>query len=168
MNGKKTIDKNNPGVILVRLPGFKAVSTGYHAVAEEDNLWALWSWMDQHKKLLPFGELKLQGGLDFVLTKNGKVSMICAIKDTVTDAELAPYEMVELKGGLYATAISHEGYSDSLLNNEDVIMKWLEGSNFIYDHEREIMGENINDDEEIFQGLGCYQFLKYVPVKLRT
>ena len=46
-------------------------------------------------------------------------------------------------------------------------MKWIDNSNFIYDNEREIMGENINDDEEIYKGLGCYQFLKYIPIKLR-
>ena len=158
--------KNNPGVILVRLPRYKAVTTGYHDVSNEDKLWALWKWIEDNDHLLPSGLLKY--GLDHVLTKDGKFSMICAVKADVTEADTSPYDIIEMKGGLYATAVSHESYCDSLRNTEDVIMKWLAGSKFVYDDEREIMGENINDDEEIFKGLGCYQFLKYVPIKSRT
>ena len=165
-NGKTAATVNNPGVILVRMPKFKAVSTGYYTTADEDKLWALWGWIDQHEDIIPFDELKLHGGLDFVVTNNGKFSMICAIKDDVTETDVAPYKMVEFKGGLYATAISHASYSDSLMNDDDTIMNWIKNSNFEYDNEREDMGENINDDEEIYQGLGCYQFLKYVPIKI--
>jgi len=155
-------------VILVRVPNFKAVSTGLYAVADEDNLWALWKWIDENEHLVPFGKRLTTYGLDFVLTKNGKFSMICAVNDDVTEADLDPYELVEFKGGLYATAISHESYNYSLTNGGDKIMHWIEDSNFFYDDEREIMGENINDDEEIYKGLNCYQFLKYVPIKLRS
>jgi len=35
------MDKINPGVILVRLSKFKAVSTGYHTAANENKLWKL-------------------------------------------------------------------------------------------------------------------------------
>ena len=159
--------ENVPTVTIVRIPKFKAVSTGYYTVEEDNRLWDSWfNWIDEHENLLPWG--LLPHGLDFALTKNGKLSKICAIKDDVKKTDVAPYEIIEMKGGLYATAISYESYSDSLLKFEDRIMKWLKNSNFIYDEEREIMGENINDDEEIYKGLECYQFLKYVPIKLRT
>jgi len=154
-------------VILVRVPSFKAVSTGYHAVADENKLWVLWNWIDENEHFVPFGKRLTTYGLDFVLTKNGKFNMICAVNDDVTEGDLAPFELVKFKGGLYATAISHESYNDSLTNSGDKIMHWIEGSNFIYDDAREVMGENINDDEEIYKGLNCYQFLKYVPIKLR-
>jgi len=159
------LDKKNQQVVIVKMPRFKAVSTGYHAASDENKLWDLWNWIEEHEHLLPWG--LTPHGLDFVLTKNGHFSMICAIHDHVTEAELTPYEQVEFKGGLYATAISHDSYSTSLTTDKNGIMAWIEGSNFLYDDEREIMGENINDDEEIYKGLNCYQFLKYVPIKLK-
>jgi len=160
-------DNNHPGIVIVRLPKFKAISTEYHNSADENKLWALWGWMDEHENLLP-SERPTPYGIDFVLTKNGMFSMICAVSDKATEADLAPYKCIEFVGGLYATAISHAGYCDSLTENDDNIMTWIESSNFLYDDTREIMGENINDDDEIQKGLGCYQFLKYVPIKLRS
>ncbi|MCL2406777.1 MAG: MerR family transcriptional regulator [Defluviitaleaceae bacterium] len=153
---------------LVRLPKFKAVSTGYHTAADEDRLWSLWAWIDKNEHVIPFKKHLTKYGLDFILTKDGKFSMICAVNDDINKTDLAPYELIEFKGGLYATSISHEGYDESLLNGASKIMRWIENSNFTYDNERQIMGENINDDEEIQKGLKCYQFLLYVPIKLRV
>ena len=42
MNNEKAQCNNNyPGVTLVRLPRFKAVSTNYYDAADENKLWAL-------------------------------------------------------------------------------------------------------------------------------
>ena len=106
-------------VILVRMPSFKAVSTGYHPLADEDNLWVLWNWIDENEHLVPFGKGLTTYGLDFVVTKNGQFSMICAVNDDATEADLAPFRLIQFKGGLYATAISHESYNDSLANSRD-------------------------------------------------
>ena len=50
---------------------------------------------------------------------------------------------------------------------ENKILKWLEGTNFILDRERDIMGNMTYNDDEIIKGLGYEQLQRYVPIKLK-
>jgi len=92
------LDSHNPGVILVRMPKFKAVSNGYYTDPHDDKLWTLWKWIDENENLLPWGLWAF--GLDFMLIKNDKFNHICAVKDDVTKSDVSPYELIEFEGGL--------------------------------------------------------------------
>ena len=45
--------------------------------------------------------------------------------------------------------------------------RWLEGTNFVMDKDRELMGHMIYVDDEIKEGLGYHQMNLYAPIRLK-
>ena len=156
-----------PTVTVVRIPKFKAITSGFHAIEDDGFFGAIWDWELENESILPPLE-NFTFGSDFYILKNGKYNLISAINDDVTEAQTTPFEIIDFKGGLFASAICVYRDNDSLEKVEDKIMKWIDSSNFIFDNERNVMGQLVYEDEEIYKGLGYRQFLKYVPIKLRT
>ena len=54
--------------------------------------------------------------------------MDLAVEDWVTEADTAPYELIEFEGGLYATAVSVAGDDDISGRVYGDIKTWIENS----------------------------------------
>lgn len=166
----ENLDKKVPDVMVVRIPGFKAVTSG-------DQLWGdifeNGGYMNQLWKHLHLYQSVIFDCFDFLLPKNDKAEWICAVKNGVTDADVSPLKLINFPGGLYAMAVSIDEDDDSIHKVQDKICRWIESTNFELDKSRDFMcnmpyleeGDAANKDIE--KGLGYKQLQRYVPIKLK-
>ena len=89
--------------------------------------------------------------------------------DGVPAADVAPYELIEFEGGLYAAAMSVDGDDDIGNRVHAGILKWIEYSGFELDERpgHRAMGHMLNPTEEIKKALGYDQMDLYVPIRIR-
>ena len=156
------LDKKVPDIIVVRIPKFRAMTTGL--VSWDKVMDTGIDMYEYHKDLVtPI----IFDGHDFLYGKDGKAAWIWRVKDGVTEADTHPFKITEFQGGLYAVAVSVDGDGESHDKVREKTAKWLEGTNFVIDNDREMMGHMIYVDDEIKQGLGYEQMALYAPIKLR-
>ena len=164
------LDNKIPDVMVVRIPRFKAVTSG-------DQLWGdifeNGGYMNQLWKHLHLYKSVIFDCFDFLLPKNDKAEWICAVKEGVTDAEVSPLNLIDFPGGLYAMAVSIDEDDESINKVQNKIFRWLESTNSELDNSRDFMcnmpyldeGDIANKDIE--KGLGYKQLQRYVPIKLK-
>ena len=161
------LDKKIPDVMIVRIPAFRALETGYWTFAD-DELWSLMGWADNHSHFL---KTVIFDCYDFLARgtgeNDGKFKFIDAVTDELTQADAPEFQLTQFPGGLYAMAVSMDGDDESIMKVEDKILKWLAGTNFMYDESRDIMGHMAYNCEDIKQGLGYEQLQRYIPIKLK-
>jgi len=156
------LDKKIPDVMIVRIPKFRAVTS--ELVPWEEVFGAFGQWVESHKH---FFKDVMFGSADFLTGKDDKMEWFWGIKDEITEADAAPYKIVEFQGGLYAVAVSIDGDGESHNNVRAKVDKWLETTNFAEDESLLKMGNMIYEDDEIKKGLGYHQMNLYLPVKLK-
>lgn len=164
------LDKKVPDVMVVRVPAFKAISSGNQ------------TWMDIFKKggymfqlwqYYPLYKQVMFDCVDFILPKNDKAEMICALKDDATIEDISPLSITDFPGGLYAMAVSIDEDDESIQKVHDKINRWIENTNFELDDSRDFMfnmpflDEENNFNNDIEKGLGYKQMQRYVPIKLK-
>ena len=157
------LDKKVPDIMIVRIPVFRAVSSG-RMTFEKLFSGGFGSWQQVHKHLF---KPVLFDAPDFLSGKDGIVEWIWAIKDEVTESDTRPYKIIEYPGGLYAVAVSVDGDGESHNRVRRKTEKWLEDTNFVIDSDRELMGHMIYVDNDIKEGLGYHQMNLYAPIKLK-
>ena len=157
------LDKKVPDVMIVRLPQFKAVTSGL-VTFEELFGGNFGPWEETHQHLF---KPIIFDSPDFMYGKDGKAAWIWALKDEITEADTYPYEIIEYPGGLYAAAVSVDGDGESHDRVRSKMEKWLESTNFVIDSDRELMGHMIYVDDEIRKGLGYHQMILYAPIQLK-
>jgi DNA-binding transcriptional MerR regulator len=157
------LDKKIPGVMIVRIPRFRAVISGYKDYNEVFELMS-WAWKKEHRD---FFKDVIFNCADFLKRKDGKFEYMLAVRDNISERETSPYKIEEFEGGLYALAVSIDGDDESINKVEDNIFKWLEGTRFEYDDRRDVMGQMTYCDDEIKKGLGYEQLQRYVPIKVK-
>ncbi len=157
------LDNKVPDIMIVRIPKFKAVTSGLMTF-EELFSGDFGPWQEAHNHLF---KPVIFNSPDFLYGKDGKAAWIWALKDDVTQADTHPYDIIEYTGGLYAVAVSVDGDGESHNRVRKKTEKWLESTNFIIDNDRELMGHMIYVDDEIKEGLGYHQMNLYAPIKLR-
>ncbi|WP_429146439.1 MerR family transcriptional regulator [Anaerotaenia torta] len=157
------LDNKIPDIMIVRIHRFRAVTSGLMTF---DELFGggFGPWQEAHNHLF---KPVIFDSPDFLYGKDGKAEWIWAIKDEVTETDTHPYKIIEYTGGLYAVAVSVDGDGESHDRVRSKMEKWLEGTNFIIDSDRELMGHMIYVDDEIKEGLGYHQMNLYAPIKLR-
>jgi len=162
------LDKQIPDVMIVKIPKFRAVSGDFGGLMG-------WAW---HKdRLKHYFKNIMFDCPDFVLSKGDKLEYMMAIRDNITEADTAPYEIFEFEGGLYAMAMSINEDRESIHKVEGKILRWLETTNFEYDNSRSVMGNlpyfsenpnnNKNEYDDILKGLGYLQLQRYIPIKIK-
>jgi DNA-binding transcriptional MerR regulator len=159
------LDKKIPDVFIVRIPKFRALTTGLVG----------WDTIFDMGGDAKANELSAQGlitpilfdAFDFLYGKDGKAAWIWRIKDEATEADTHPFEITEFQGGLYAVSASVDGDGESHDKVRAKTAKWLESTNFVIDNSRELMGHMIYVDDEIKKGLGYEQMALYAPIKLK-
>ena len=157
------LDNKVPDIMIVRIPKFRAVTSGIMTFKE---LFGgdFGPWQEDHNHLF---KPVIFDAPDFLCGKDGNAEWIWAVKDEVTEADTCPYEIIEYPGGLYAVAVSVDGDGESNDKVRSKTEKWLESTNFVIDGERELMGHMIYVDDEIKEGLGYHQMNLYTPIKLK-
>jgi len=162
------LDKKIPDVMVVRIPKFRAMTTGLIG----------WDKVFDMGSDAKASELEARGfiapilfdGHDFLYGKDGKAAWIWRIKDEVTQADTHPFEVTEFHGGLYAVSVSVDGDGESHDKVRSKTAKWLETTNFMIDNDREMLGHMIytrNRNPDIMKGLGYEQMVLYAPIKLK-
>ena len=165
MRASAKLDRKIPDVMVVRIPKFRAVTSGLTTFEElfgEGGEFEPWRKAHEHM-FRPF----IFDCPDFLYGKDGKVAWIWAVKDEVTAADAIPYEIIEYPAGLYAVAVSVDGDGESHNKVRDKTQRWLGSTNFVVDNEREWAGHMIYVDDEIKEGLGYHQMNLYIPIKLK-
>ena len=149
-------DRKIPGVMVVKLPGFRAVTSGNNADCD------FWEWMDNNRSLFK----------DIVWDTSefhyGDDEVIYAVHDHVTEADTAPYQIITFEGGLYAAAVCVGMDDESFTNINKKIVKWLSGTAFVQDEGRECLATVMFPHNDVRCGLGYHQLLRYVPITLAT
>ena len=152
-----------PDIIIVRIPKFRAVTSG--AMSYEDVFGKFQIWQEAHND---FFQPIIFDAPDFLCENNGSLEWIWRIKDEITEADTAPYEIIEHPGGLYAVAVSIDGDDESGNKVLQKIEKWIEKTNFVIDESRTTSVHMIYADYEIRKGLGYEQMNFYTPIKLKN
>lgn len=166
------LDKKIPDIMVVRIPGFKAVTCGDKTwgelFKEGGYMYQLWQYCHLYESVI-------FDCFDFLLPKNDKAEWICAVKDGVTDADISPFKLFDFPGGLYAMAVSIDEDNESIQKVEDKVCRWIENTNFELDKDRNVMfnmpylyedGRDIVY-KDIEKGLGYKQMQRYFPIKLK-
>ena len=148
------------------MPKFRAVTSGYRTFDDIFGENGFGKWQEAHRHLI---RDLLYASPDFMWGEDGKTVWVWAINDWVTEADTAPYEIIEFEGGLYAAAISVDGDDDICGRVYSGIKNWVETSGFDMDERygRQTLCHMPNPTEEIKKGLGYHQLDIFVPVKLR-
>jgi len=165
-----------PEATIVRIPKFRAVSSGYQDYDGAVNKFMGWLWRNG-PDTIPMANIIFDNG-DFMLYdgRNGdnNLNWVRAVQDSVTNNDVAPYGLSEFEGGLYAVAPSIDNDVESIIAVVGKTHAWVNTSGFIYDEDRghQNMKQMIyfSDDGEysdLLKGLGYVQTMIYVPVKLK-
>ncbi|SDX98020.1 DNA-binding transcriptional regulator, MerR family [Evansella caseinilytica] len=166
------LDKKIPDIMVVRIPGFRAVTVGEQSWEDMFKnggyMYQLWQHVHLYKNVI-------FDCFDFLLAKNDKAEWICAVKDGVTNADVSPFKLFDFQGGLYAMAVSIDEDNESIHKVEDKVRRWIESTNFQLDKDRNVMfnmpylyeeGRDIAY-KDIEKGLGYKQMQRYFPIKLK-
>ncbi len=166
------LDKKIPDVMVVRIPGFRAITSGDQPwgemFKEGGYMYQLWQHCHLYKSVI-------FDCFDFLLSKDDKAEWICAVKDGVTNADISPFTLFDFPGGLYAMAVSIDEDNESIQKVEDKVSQWIEGTNFELDKSSSVMfnmpylyedGRDIAY-KDIEKGLGYKQMQRYFPIKLK-
>lgn len=152
-----------PDIIIVRIPKFRAVTSG--AMSYEDVFGNFQTWQEAHND---FFQPIIFDATDFLCESSGSLEWIWRVKENITEADTAPYKIIEHTGGLYAAAVSIDGDDESGSKVFKKIEKWIEKTNFVIDDSRKTSVHMIYADDEIRKGLGYHQLNFYVPIKLKN
>jgi len=166
------LDKKIPDVMVVKIPSFKAVTTKEQSwedmFAHGGYMYQLW----QHVHLY---DPVIFDCFDFLISREDKAEWVCAVKESVTEQEVSPFELVDFPGGIYAMAVSIDEDNESLSKVESKVCRWIENTNFELDQSRDVMFnmpylyEDGRDPayQDIEKGLGYKQMQRYFPLKLK-
>lgn len=167
------LDKKIPDVMVVRIPKFKAVTSGVQTwedmFKEGGYMFQLWQHTHLYKSII-------FDCFDFLVSKNDKAEWICAVKDDVKNEDVDSFRLFDFPGGVYAMAVSIDEDNESISKVEEKVGRWIENTNFEFDKERDVMFnmpylyEEGRDPVymEIEQGLGYKQMQRYFPIKLKS
>ena len=156
--------------MVIRIPSFRAVTSGERTFEE---IFKKGGYMFQLWQHFPLYRPVIFDCLDFMLVNEDKATMICAVKEGVSEADVSPLELIDFPGGLYAMAVSIDEDDESIQKVQDKIFQWVEGTNFEVDKARNFMFNMPYLDEEnayqkdIEKGLGYRQMQRYVPIRLK-
>lgn len=157
------LDNKIPDIMVVRLPPFRAVTSG--RMSFEALFGSFMPWQEEHNHLfVPI----IFDSCDVLSGTGEEFEWFFAVGNNVTEVETQPYRIVMHPGGLYAAAVSIDGDGASHNKVRGKIAKWIEKTNFIYDDSRDFLGHMVYVDDEIKAGLGYHQMNLYTPIRLKN
>lgn len=166
------LNKKIPDIMVVRIPGFKAVTTG---IQSWDDMFKEGGYMNQLWQKCHLYKNIIFDCFDFLLYRDENAEWMCAVKDDVTDTDVSPLKLIDFPGGLFAMAVSIDEDDESIQKVEEKVRRWIENTNFEFDNSNNVMfnmpylyedGRDIAY-KDIEKGLGYKQMQRYFPIKLK-
>ena len=111
---------------LIEIPSFRAVSSGLKSFDEIFGENGFCRFVDVDNSHIIKKQIFDEAG--FLWHEDGKNVLIRAIKDEVTEAETAPYELIEFPGGMFLVATADELDNDDLEETVSCMMDWIKNS----------------------------------------
>ena len=158
----------------IEIPKFRAVSSGLKTFDEIFGEGGFSEWREANRHLIkdliyaPSDLLWHEG--DPKTYGVGQNIWIWAIHDDVTEADTAPYEIIEFPGGMYLVATGDEKDDADLNETVNCMMHWIHTSDvFQYgDFPKSGMCNMPNGGGAIDKALGIAQQQVFLPLKFRT
>lgn len=157
------------GVSVIEIPKFRAVSSGPDTFGNLFGESGFDQWVGAHQHL--FRDL-LYASPDFMWHEEDnldKTVWIWAVKDDVTEADTAPYEIIEYEGGIFVVATADETDHNDLNEVVSGMINWIENSDVFERDERpghrgmcHCIGCNVAN-----KAMGITQQEIFLPVKLK-
>ncbi|MCI8600180.1 MAG: hypothetical protein HFE45_01115 [Oscillospiraceae bacterium] len=155
---------------VIEIPKFRAVSSGEGTLGEIfGNPDGFSAWIASHRHLL---HKPLYEPVDFLWHEGCDINRsvwIWALREGVTAAEIAPYQILEFPGGLFLAATADENDNDDLNETVAGMRAWIAQSKvFEYGSFPESGMCNMpNPDGEGDKALGIAQQQIFLPLKPR-
>ena len=156
---------------IIEIPKFRAVSSGAKSLDEifgEGNTFNV--WIREHQNLLKEHIFEPQ---DFLWHEGGDINRsvwIFPVKEGVTEADTAPYEIIEFPGGIFLVATGDEKDNADLEETVNGMFAWISNSDvFEYgDFPKSGMCNMPNPDGAADQALNIAQQQVFLPLKFRA
>lgn len=152
---------------VIEIPKFRAVSSGLKTFDEIFGEGGFSQWQEAHCHLI---KDLIYASPDFMWHEGDKNVWIWAVNDNVTEADTAPYDIIEFEGGMYLVATGDENDGGDLNETVSCMMKWIETSDvFEYgDFPKSGMCHMPNGGGSIDKALGIAQQEIFLPLKFRS
>lgn len=115
---------------VIRIPAFRAVSSGPKTFEEIFGEGGYTQWVDDHRHLI---RDLLYAPADFLWHEGPRETwgrglnvLIHAIRDHVAEADTAPWPIIDFPGGLYLVATADENDPDDLNETVSCMLRWIE------------------------------------------
>ena len=153
---------------LIEIPSFRAVSSGLKSFDEIFGENGFCQFVDVDNSNIIKKQIFDEAG--FLWHEGDKNVLIRAVNDEVTEADTAPYELIEFPGGMFLVATGDELDNDDLEETIGCMMDWIKNSAvFEYgDFPKSGMCNMPNVDGAIDKALGIAQQQIFLPLKLRA
>ena len=158
----------------IEIKKFRAVSSGSKTLCELFGENGFDDWVQKHRHLLQEHMYEPTAFLwhedENITWESGRNIFALAIKDDVTQADVAPYEIIEFPGGMFLVATGDEIDNDDLEETIGCMRDWIKNSAvFEYgDFPKSGMCNMPNPDGAFDKALGIAQQQIYLPLKLRA
>ena len=158
---------------VIRIPAFRAVSSGEKTFDELFAQGGFIQWCEAHPELIkdliyePSDFLWHVG--DPSTYGSGLNVWIWALKDGITAADTAPYEITDFPGGIFLVATANENDPADIEETVSGMMEWIaESPVFEYgDFPQSGMCNMPAGDELVDQAMGIAQQQIFLPLKYR-
>ena len=155
------------GVRVIEIPPFRAVSSGLCGTEAMFGENGFDKWMQARGYLL---RDVFYAHPDFLWHEGDKSVWIWAVKDGVTEIDVAPYELVEYEGGMFVVATADENDGKDLNKTVKGMVKWIKKSEVFEQDERP--GHrgmcHMTGCGKIQKALGITQQEIFLPVKFKN
>ena len=157
------------GVRVFEIPKFKAMSSGFDT---HENVFGKFGPFQRGLQEIKPNMFKFSppyDAPDLAMFEDDKVNWFWAVEDWVTEADVAPYNLTEFEGGIYAVGVADENDLSDCGTVYNHIVKWVEEKeNFELDDRpgHRVMCHRIGCDE-IQKALGMAQQEIFVPIKIK-
>jgi hypothetical protein len=158
----------------IEINKFRAISSGLKTLNELFGKNGFNDWVNERRHILkdhPYEPVCFLWHEDKNITwDNGLNTFVLAIKNEVTEADVAPYEIIEFPGGIFLVATGDENDNSDLEETISCMMDWINNSDvFEYgDFPKSGMCNMPNPDGVFDKTLGIAQQQIYVPLKFRN
>lgn len=155
---------------VIEIPKFRAVSSGPKPLDAIFGADGFDQWVKAHADFI---QKSLYEPNDFLWHENCDVDQsvwILPVKDGVTPADTAPYEIIEFQGGMYLVATADELDPDDLNETVCDMFNWIDASDVFErgDYPLSGMCNMPNPDGAADKALGIAQQQIFLPLRLKS